>query len=195
MPKDEATNSKQADPAKSKRKQLTNQSHTHESTAYLEGLFQAFREHVAEYNRLTAMLLQLEARIELAEKTLSLTRDHFAMTINHTEGAVPHEWDKVLANVRFVGVRLADACVALLKEGKNKKLTPEELLTQLNSGMFRFRTNSPLREIHAALLKQSSVKRSGAYWAWTGTAEQMPLRLRVVKANVPQVIEAKDAAR
>ena len=193
MPNGEPTNRKGGSAPKSNPKALTRQVHTHESTAYLQGLFNAFQEHVAEYNAMTAHLLEMEARIELAEKTLSLTRDHLNMTINQTEGAAPHEWDKVLNSVRFVGVRLADACMALLQESTQKKLTPDELLNQLNHGMFRFRTNSPLREIHAALLKQSSVKRSGSHWVWTGKAEQLPLRLRVMKAT-PQTIEAKEVA-
>jgi hypothetical protein len=48
--------------------------------------------------------------------------------------------------------------------------------------MYRFRTNSPLREIHASLIKQPSVERNGKYYVWKGTTEQqMPLRLRIVK--------------
>lgn len=180
MTKDKIAPRKENSTPKPKEHPPAPRTQTNEATSYLGGLFAAFHEQTQQYAQLTSQLLHLEARIELAEKTLSLTRDHLNMTINQTDSAAPHAWDKVLLSVRFVGVRLADACTALLKE--KKKLTPDELLSGLNSGMYRFRTNSPLREIHAALLKQSSVKRVGQYWLWSGTAEQLPLRLRVVKA-------------
>ena len=92
----------------------------------------------------------------------------------------------VFNKIRFVGVRLADACQALLQE--KKKLTPEQLLSALNDGMYRFRTNSPLREIHAALLKQTWADKVGAAYVWKGgTEQQMPLRMRVV--NTTEVID------
>jgi hypothetical protein len=151
-----------------------------EANSYLRGLFGEFTAQVERYATLTSSLLNLEARIELAEKTLSLTRDHLAMTIKQTEAAAPRDWEQDLKSVRFVGVRLADACMLLLQE--NKRMTPEEILIGLNKGMFRFRTNSPLREIHAALLRQSFAKKTGDTYVWTGgTQKQMPLRLRTAK--------------
>jgi|HubBroStandDraft_1064217.scaffolds.fasta_scaffold43132_3 hypothetical protein len=194
MPKAPKVNRENANDAKPQTKELSTRTHTRESTAYLKGLFGAFSEQVTSYNNQTDKLLQIEACIELSEKQLVLARDHLAMTIERTQGAVPHDWEEILRSVRFVGVRLADACAVLLQESNNKKLTPEELLDQLNNGMFRFRTNAPLREIHAALLKQSSVKRSGAYWIWLGQNEQLPLRLRVVKASRPTTIEGEKIA-
>src|SRR5260370_11808342 len=137
---------------------------TYESTSYLSGLFAEFSEQCEKYNALTGQLLSLEGRIELNEKTLCITRDHFAMTIARTQDSVPNDWRKVLNTVRFVGVRLADACSKSLQE--HKKLTPEELLRDLNDGMFRFRTNSPLREIHAALLRHPYVRRTGGNYVW-----------------------------
>src|SRR6266566_1949448 len=86
-----------------------------EATAYLRGLFQEFEQQKQRYAALTADLLSLEARIELAEKTLCLTRDHLAMAIEKTDSGVPTDWTKILNRVRFVGMRLADACVALLQ--------------------------------------------------------------------------------
>jgi hypothetical protein len=160
--------------------------YTTEATAFLGGLFSEFKQQTEKYHHLTAQLLSLEAQIELAEKTLCLTRDHFAMTINKTEGAVPNDWEKELHKVRFVGVRLADACKLLLQE--KKKLTPDQFLDGLNDGMFRFRTNSPLREIHAALLRQSFAEKRDSAYVWVGKPEQqMPLRMRVVSTT--QVID------
>ena len=101
-----------------KPKKQKKHSPTHESTSYLDGLFMEFSEQSIKYNHLTGELLSLEARIELAEKTLSLTRDHFAMAIAKTQDAAPMKWAKVLKSVRFVGVRLADACAKCLEEHK-----------------------------------------------------------------------------
>ena len=156
---------------------------TAEATSYLEGLFQEFHEQTDRYRALTKELLSLEGRIELAEKTLCLTRDHLAMAIERTDSATPHDWGTVLEKVRFVGVRLADACQVLLQE--HRRLTPEGILRGLNNGMFRFRTSSPLREIHAALLRQTFVKREGSHYIWMGQPEhQISLRLRVMKRAV-----------
>src|ERR1700723_3557238 len=77
--------------------------YTMEATAFLRGLFHEFQEQTKKYQSLTSQLLSLEAQIELVEKTLCLTRDHFAMTIKNTEHAVPNDWDKVFHTVRFVG--------------------------------------------------------------------------------------------
>jgi hypothetical protein len=163
MPKDKARTERKVVP-------------TSASDAFLRGLHGEFVEQVNRYHGLTAHLLELEARVELAEKQLCLTRDHFKMVIEKTEGAIPHDWETVLKQVRFVGVRIADACVALLSE--RKKMTPVELLDALNRGMFRFRTNTPLREIHAALLRQQHVKRIGDVWIWEGPdMDQMKLTL------------------
>jgi hypothetical protein len=159
---------------------------TMEATSFLRGLFEEFQQQKERYANMTAGLLSLEARIELAEKTLCLTRDHLAMSIEKTDSAIPHDWANILNSVRFVGMRLADACMTLLQE--HGKMAPKEILTALNSGMFRFRTNSPLREIHAALLRQNSAKRVGNAWVWTGTREQIPMRFRVLKREMNQAL-------
>jgi len=155
-----------------------------EATSFLRGLFEEFQEQKNRYANMTESLLSLEARIELAEKTLCLTRDHLAMSIEKTDSAIPHNWANILNSVRFVGMRLADACMTLLQE--QGKMTPKEIFFALNSGMFRFRSNSPLREIHAALLRQNSAKRVGNAWVWTGTREQIPMRFRVMKRELIQ---------
>jgi len=163
-----------------KKKKPSNVLVTTEAMSYLAGLFQEFHKQTHNYHALTTELLSLEGRIELAEMTLCLTRDHLTMAITRSDSAAPNNWDGVLKSVRFVGVRLADACQVLLQE--RRKLTPEEILNGLNKGMFRFRTSSPLREIHAALLRPGFAKREGDYYIWVGQPEQqMPLRLRLMK--------------
>jgi hypothetical protein len=145
---------------------------TLESGAYLDGLFRDFAEQVNRYKHLTAGLMQLEARLGLAEKTLCLTRDHLEMALHSTEGSESrlHQFQKDAANVQFVGMRLTDACTVVLRE--HKKMTPEKLLDAINEGTFRFKTNSPLREIHAALLRHPHVERRGSSYVWTGPKEE-----------------------
>jgi hypothetical protein len=174
-----------------KQKKINRACYSMESTSFLGGLFCELHEQVHKYQGLTQELLSLEARIELAEKQLCLARDHFEMTIDKTESALPNDWQKIFQSIRFVGVRLADACQVLLQE--RKKLTPQQFLRGLNDGMFRFRTNSPLREIHAALIKQPWQNKVGDSYVWMGNPEQqMPLRMRVRNTQVIDQTPVKD---
>jgi hypothetical protein len=163
---------------------------TVEASGYLRGLFTEFTQQVHRYAALTDQLVQLEARIELTEKMVVLTRDHLAMTIEQTDSAAPHDWNATLKRVQFVGCRLVDACLTLLRE--HKKLAPSEILLKLNLSMFRFRSNAPLREIHAALLRQPSVKRTDDAWVWVGEQTTMPLHV-VKRSNDNQAEEPDDA--
>lgn len=160
---------------------------TLECDAFIGGLFAEFRSNFSRLTSLTQHSLELEARIQMTEKALCLTRDHLKMTIDKAGPAcVPTDWESLFAEVRFVGIKLGDACTALLQE--HGKLTPEELLTGLNAGMFRFRTSSPLREIHAALLRQRRATKLGDTWVWSGDgagAEQVEMRLRVAPKVEP----------
>jgi len=166
---------------------------TIEADAFLHGLQHEVEEQVRKYHALTAGLLGLEAQVQLAEKQLVVARDHLAMMVAKTQGAAPHDWRTMLDQVRFVGYRLADACVELLRE--HKKLTPVELMSALNIGTYRFRTNTPLREIHAALLRQQHVQRTGGYLVWTGPSERDdPVKVLKMlrKTPMPTADESED---
>ena len=150
-----------------------NERGTLEVSSYLDSMFAGFREQLSNYLQLIRELRGLEARIELAEKTVCLTRDHFTMMLEQSDSVGPHDWSQ-LAKAQFVGKRLVDACLELLRE--RKRLKPEELRDALNRGSFRFRTTSPLREIHAALLRQKTISREeNGDWVYVG--EQEPIRL------------------
>ena len=167
---------------------------TLETNAYLAGLVQDLQENFNKVIQLTAHLRQTEARMELAEKHLCLTRDHLALAIAEAEDFSPSDWEGLFEKTRFVGVRLADACAVILQD--RKKLVPEELLRALNHGNYRFRTSAPLREIHAALIKHPHVERDqeGNY-VWTAPREeQLPMRLRIERVATailpPDQVEA-----
>jgi hypothetical protein len=152
---------------------------TNEVESYLRGLFQEFQAQLVKYGDLTSQLMSLESRIELAEKMVCLTRDHLALATRESDSTMPRDWEKLLSQARFVGMKLADSCVEILRE--RKKAKPEELRDALNHGTFRFRTSAPLREIHAALLKQGVVKKIGEAWSYVGGPES--LEPRVVTAD------------
>jgi len=107
---------------------------TTESTAYLQGLAAEFAQQASRYHELTAHHRELEARVELAEKTLSLMRDHLAAMVNKTEFALPMTGTRRCARSAFVGLRPVDACVELLRE--RKKMTGAEMVAALNLGCF-----------------------------------------------------------
>lgn len=173
----------------SRRKKETVAAVTLEATSWLEGLAVEFQEQVERHSVLTKQLLQLEARIAMSEKALCAMRDQLQLGISECDTALPKDWQPTIQSVKFVGVRLVDACLTLLQE--RKKLTPQELVLGLNAGMFRFRTNSPLREIHAALLRQTMAKKIGGAWVWVGGHRVILMRS---DARTPTVHPVKDSS-
>jgi hypothetical protein len=146
---------------------------TLEANAYLDGMFTDFKSEIERYQEFTTHMMHLEARLGLSEKRIALTRDELNLALTTCEGGPDQarlaQFHKLSERVRFVGMRLVDACTIVLK--KHGRLTPEKLLDAINEGTFRFRTNAPLREIHAALLRQPNVDRRGNCYIWTGPKE------------------------
>lgn len=167
---------------------------TLESNAYLEGLFSDFAQQMRRYHDLTAAQLGIEARLELAEKTLILTRDHLKMALDTSESSERNaflaRWKEQSKNVRFVGMRLLDVCVGLLQE--HKKLSPQRLLDLVNAGTFRFRTNSPLREIHAALLRHPGVKREKNCYIWAARDQEQTTKAIRGAKKPPMVLRDEE---
>lgn len=145
---------------------------TLERKAFVEGLLLELREQMLKYLDLTRALATTQARLSIVERNLRLTRDHLQMTLSTTDEEVPENWREVIKRVRFVGARLGDACVTVLSEVGS--MTTAQLLTALNSGQFRFRTATPLREINAALLRQPQVDRQGDIWTFKPATESVP---------------------
>lgn len=143
--------------------------HTVERRAFVEGLFQELNEQRKRYLALTGQRLELEARMHIVERNLRATRDHLRVILENSEEEVPDGWEEVLKEIRFVGARIGDACVLVLRE-QGCALTTKQLLHFLDDGQYRFRTGTPLREIHAALLRQPQVRRDGDTWV----CEQIP---------------------
>ena len=162
---------------------------TLEVDGYLSGIFHELSDLAKKYEVLATEDANLQARMDRTEDHLRATRDHLVIAITEAaDETVPRNWSDVLKTVKFVGMRLADACVILLKE--QKRMTPEKLLIDLNQGMFRFRSNTPLREIHATLLRHPSIQRVQGDWVWTG--EQPSLHMP--KKVVDNVMEEKKAS-
>jgi hypothetical protein len=151
---------------------------THEAESYVQGAYEELRAEQQRYLNLIQLLQQTEARINLTEQKICLTRDHLQLTLAECKDAIqPRNWDRTFAAIRFVGVRLGDACMMLLSE--HKSLTTEQLRHNLDHGMFRFRTAAPFREIHAAMIQQRGAEKVGEKWVWRGGGEkQIALRMR-----------------
>lgn len=138
---------------------------TVERKAFVDGLLLELQFQLDRYLDLTRARLELEAHMQIVERNLRATRDHIWAVLDGTDEDVPDGWEQILDKVRFVGARLGDACATILKSA-GTNLTTQELLDQLNQGQYRFRTGSPLREIHGALLRQQHVRREGDTWAY-----------------------------
>ena len=134
-----------------------------ERQGFVAGLFDALREQLDRHLTLVRQLATLQGKVQVSERNLALTRDHLQALLEDTaDEMVPEGWEDVLSRVRFVGVRLGSACLALLRE--HDALSTEELEIKLNEGQFRFNTGTPLREINAALLRQRHVVRIDDRW-------------------------------
>jgi hypothetical protein len=137
---------------------------TAERRAFVRGLFNELSEQLKRYLNLGTQLAALQGQMMIVERNLQLTRDLLQAELSQTDEEVPQDWQKVLRKVRFVSARLGDACVEILRE--HNRLTTQEILDHLNWGQFRFRTGTPLREVNAALLRQSHVQKKNDRWTY-----------------------------
>ena len=142
----------------------TGSSPTIERQGFVDGLFNELNQQLDRYLDTVRKMAELQASIMIVERNLRLTRDHLWMVLGDTEDEVPSDWQKTLYKIRFVGARPGDACLEILKAYKS--LTTQQMLEELNSGQFRFRTGSPLREINAALLRQPLVRKEDDLWIY-----------------------------
>jgi len=62
---------------------------TTEAVSWVGGLYEEFADQLCRYHELTAHLLGLQARVELVEKNLCVTRDHLALQIEKAEEKSP----------------------------------------------------------------------------------------------------------
>lgn len=165
---------------------------TAEVNASITGIHAMFIESVKRYGLLIGESARVQAQVEMAEKMVCLVRDQLELTITGAGCAqMPLDWGPALREVRYVGVRLTDACMTLVQE--HGKLTAEELLKHLNNGMFRFRTSSPFREIHAALIKQRRVTKFGDTYVWSGGGEAIQMRPRLETQTTTVAVVEKEA--
>lgn len=140
-----------------------------ERKAFVEGLFNEMNEQYQRYLALVGQMADLQARMTVSERSLALTRDHLNALLSETDEELPPNWRTTLNRIRFVGLRLGDACLKVLRE--HKTITTDAMMNELNGGQFRFRTGSPLREINAALLRHPRVRRVGDRWIYKSKKE------------------------
>ena len=140
---------------------------TNERVSFVNGLLSELEDQMHRYLDLVSEEKSLQAKITLCERNLQATRDFIESQLQNTDEDVPWNWEKQLSQVRFVAVRIGDACIEVLREASangEDGLTTDEILQRLNDGQFRFRTGYPLREIHAALIRNGRVERDQDTW-------------------------------
>lgn len=145
---------------------------TLEEHSYIDGIWKEFLSEKVHYKQLVAQLMGLQGQVDLAEGRLRLTRDHVVRRFSDSPLLAPPHWEDEMRSVRFVGVRIGEACLTVLSE--MGRATSEELADALSHGDFRFRTNSPLREVHGAMIRQQDAIREGGMWVYQG-AQRPPI--------------------
>ena len=156
---------------------------TLERRAFVDSLVGELDAQLRRHLGLVKEEIALQAKIMITEKNLAATRDHLYTMFENTDEEVPKDWKKVLAKVEFIGMRLGDACIAVLK--RKSPIATEGLLEELNGGQFRFRTGHPLREIHAALMRHPDVKRDlrTDTWIYESTKDEQKRTREVIEAS------------
>lgn len=148
---------------------------TLERAAYLKGLYSELDRQRIHYVSLLSEWHEIQGRMEVAERSLANTRDHLYSYLadDKLEGFedMPADWILTLGRVRFVGARAADAIVAVLRTS-SEPVTTKELLRALNESNFRFRTTTPLKEIHAATMRHPRIRREGDKWVYEPAADE-----------------------
>ena len=144
---------------------LGRRSVTAEREGYVEGLFEELEEQLDRYVEFSKQIQKIQAQIGIAEGTIQAIRGYIYTQFSNTEEDVPANWEMLLKQARFVGARLGDACVEILKE--QNELSKAEMLDELNEGQYRFRTPHPLREINAALLRHPKIRKEGDMWIYS----------------------------
>lgn len=142
-----------------------------ERIGFVDGLLGELRELAHEHVARVQELAELEARIEIGERNLIATRDYINSVLSSSDEALPEGWLELIRSLEFLGMRLGDAAVEVLRRNSDA-MSAGEIEAALNNGQFRFRTGSPRREIHAALLRQPKVDRVGDKWLYVSDEEK-----------------------
>ena len=161
--------------------ELSRSHRTNERMGFVEGLFGELESQLLRYIGCVRDHQRLQAQIEVVENALQTTRNYIRTQLADTEEEVPVDWELLLKRVRFVGYRLGDASVEVIKEAGT--INTHALLDALNNGQFRFRTGHPLREINAALLRAPHVYREDDFWVYDETRRKARRLERIERIN------------
>ena len=119
-------------------------------------------------------LRRAEENLEKATEELQLAENYYRQELRRLGVSEPAE----APGLRFKGLSLRDACLAALDESKHR-VAREDLIRILGEGGFSFRSPTPGREIHAALLlvmKTGKVRRTEDAYELVKRAEGEPAR-------------------
>ena len=121
------------------------------------------RERAERHAAAAAGAALLERRIARGERRLAAAGEHLLAVLEADGIDAPAGWRDALLRARMAGASAGKACAIMLQE--HGPLTTAGLKTMLERAGFRFRGATPLREIHAALIRNSRVRRDGDRWS------------------------------
>ena len=126
------------------------------------GMFAELRERAERHAAAAAEAERLERVVAHGERRLAAAGEHLLAVLEAEGMEAPAGWRDALLRARMAGASAGEACAILLEE--HGPATAAGLKTMLERAGFRFRGAAPLREIHAALIRNSRVRRDGGLW-------------------------------
>jgi hypothetical protein len=135
----------------------------------LKELAEIIVEEKLAWDRARIALEKAKSEYDFAERRLVLANEryrveHLAHPDPLSEGVIPLELSHVLETVQYLGFSLKAACRWVL-EGFGAA-SAEEIADRLEEGGFQFKSDVPVREVHAALLKQPWAKKNQETGMW-----------------------------
>ena len=125
------------------------------------------RERAERHAAAVAEAERLERGVAQGERRLAAAGKHLLSALEAEGIDAPAGWRDALLRARMAGASAGEACAILLEE--HGPATTAGLKTMLERSGFRFRSATPLREIHAALIRNARVRRDGALWVRRAT--------------------------
>jgi hypothetical protein len=135
----------------------------------LRELAEAVAEEKLAWDRARIELERARSQYEFAERRLVLAKERFYLELRahpepQSEGLLPRDLDEVISSVQYMGDSIKSACKWVL--GAWMAASSEEIADRLEEGGFQFKSDVPVREVHAALMKQPWAKKNQATGMW-----------------------------
>lgn len=145
-----------------------------DTPARVQALLEELSRDVESYESAKQEIERARVHYEIARERFSRIRTLAASMLSAGDW---QSWLRKHPNLKYIGSQIGDAISTLLThrafesahnvgEGKDKKYRPaatmEMIASELEIGGFEFRSTSPFREVNAALIKLTGVKKNTA---------------------------------